>query len=86
MDYTQIAITAISMLGTAIVTYGKVVMDRNKTKKERDHRMDSIEKQLDKHDCDLEKGQNTFIVLQVSLARIETTLVEIKERLARKDL
>ena len=86
MDYTQIAITAISMLGTAIVTYGKVVMDRNKTKKERDHRMDSIEKKLDKHDCDLEKGQNTFIVLQVSLARIETTLVEIKERLARKDL
>jgi len=86
MDYTQIIITAISMLGTAIVTYGKVAMDRNKTKKERDHRMDSIEKQLEKHDCDLEKGQNTFIVLQVSLARIETTLVEIKERLARKDL
>ena len=42
MDYTQIVITAISMLGTAIVTYGKVAMDRNKTKKERDHRMDSI--------------------------------------------
>lgn len=86
MDYTQIAITAISMLGTAIVTYGKVATDRNKTKKERDHRMDSIEKQLEKHDCDLGKGQATFIVLQVSLARIETTLVEIKERLARKDL
>lgn len=86
MDYTQIVVTAISMFGTAIVTYGKVSMDRNKTKKERDHRMDAIEKQLEKHDCDLGKGQNTFIGLQVSLARIETTLVEIKERLARKDL
>lgn len=86
MDYTQIAITAISMLGTAIVTYGKVAMDRNKTKKDRDNRMDAIEKALDKHECDLGKGQNTFVVLQISLARIETTLVEIKERLARKDL
>ena len=68
MDYTQIAVGGLSMIGAGLLSFGIFK-----------GRMNGIEKAVDDHDKKLNgNGQEGLIV---KVTRIETKIDEIKERL-----
>jgi len=70
----------------ALAAYLKILSDREKTKKERDVKLDAMQKEIDGHAVQLKDNSKTFLEIQVALAGIQVTLAEIKDRLTRQSL